>query len=640
VRKFPSRLVAILSGSVASLLLLSVTALFTTGCEDKVDPDLARSVKAQVDMEQYETIVQRPDKLLTLADARKLAIKNSIDQAMRQREIEVRKELSKSVWFKLLPSMKVDFDRSIRSQVSATNSRDLETGEESLATNFSNERRTRTYGINTMWNLLDFGITYFQAKQAEGRVVISERNFQRTCQNLALDVTKAYWRCAVAEQAYERAKVLLEKVNKQEAQLAESLKTSEVKRNVALSTQKQLIGMQRKLNEFIRGVEMARGDLARVLGLRPDEPFKLESPEIPMLTTYPRFIIEKLEEEAVLSRPELFQEDVKEKISRNDVHIAMLKLLPSPSIVLKHRWDRNPHLYANYWYELGAKAAYDFLRIPMKLRAVKGKKLEAEMVRMRRMATAIGILSQLRLAVIEYHAAAEQPVAVSEIHSVHSELLEVTEKMVKAGSLGPSNMLLAEAEDFFAAMRHAQAYARMQVLTAQIENTIGRNPDQLGSSLATVDESNIFYDPYDIENLPSLAEVAQRMAYTKYDIAYRAKQVLLGAGEPGAAAALNILNSVDDRARIMATQVVRENGSARVVAGLLPALTDANHEVRYHASLALREAFAQNFGYYHKAVAPERQAAIDKWHQYLFAAPAPEAEPQAQASEGTVDKKN
>lgn len=602
-----------LTGGMALLFLL------LTSCSAPPPDQPGREAKAAEDVKNYDSHIVLPEAPLSAEDSVALAVKNTLETSMFEREEAIRKELAHQAWYKMLPGMKVDFDRSMRNTVKATNSADLETHKESLATNFSSERGSRTYGVSMLFNVLDFGLSYYGARQAENKILIAEYDYQRVLQNLSLNATQAWWRYATAHQAEVEALVLVKAVEEQIATLDRFLADSSIQRDRGLESQKQLLQLLNKLQGFSREAAIARAGLAGVLGLKPGQEMVLTSVQVPEVKEYQLFDVPALEELALRNRPELFTEDLQEKISRDNVRMAILKLLPSPTTVLDHKWDMNPHLYANYWYSIGQKVAFDFLRIPVKLGDIKMAKMETEEVRYRRMAMAIGILSQLHLSVIEYQSAADRALSTSEIDRIQKELLEVTQLMVESGSLGKETYLTSQIYRFLARVQHMETYGLMQVAVAQIRNAIGQNEGDRRQPLPFIDQDAGRYDPLDIENLPTLAEVASCLAFTDDSIRQRARKRLLRSGEEGAAVALDILNSVDERARILAVTVVRENGSPRVVAGLLPALSDFNPDIRYQAGLALSDAFGNQSAYFHNARLEDRQAAIEQWKEYLFA---------------------
>jgi len=170
-------------------------------------------------------------------------------------------------------------------------------------------------------------------------------------------------------------------------------------------------------------------------------------------------------------------------------------------------------------------------------------------------------------------------------------------------------MILARVDRFFTQVKYLNAYSRVRTLEAMLRNAVGRDPEN-ADPLPLV-------EPADGGEL-SLAAIARRLEHSNYMEARKARQKLIAAGTDGAAAALAVLNSMNEQARVMATIVVREAGSSRMVASLLAALSDDNADVRYHASFALREAFRRDFGYYYRDDAESRARAEERWKEYLF----------------------
>ena len=54
-------------------------------------------------------------------------------------------------------------------------------------------------GLSFSWNILDFGVSYFVARQSADRVMIALERRRKVEQNLVRDVRSAYWRSAAAQ---------------------------------------------------------------------------------------------------------------------------------------------------------------------------------------------------------------------------------------------------------------------------------------------------------------------------------------------------------------------------------------------------------------------------------------------------------
>jgi outer membrane protein TolC len=84
-----------------------------------------------------------------------------------------------------------------------TRSQDSVTGRPSLANPYiSTDREATLYSLSFSWSLLDFGQSYYAARQNADRALIAEERRRKALHNLVQEVRTAYWRVA-AHQALQ-----------------------------------------------------------------------------------------------------------------------------------------------------------------------------------------------------------------------------------------------------------------------------------------------------------------------------------------------------------------------------------------------------------------------------------------------------
>lgn len=646
------------SMALVALCVVAPLALAAQGCSNKpMALEELRRKNAPGDLERHKERQLAFTAPLTRRDVVSFALEHNLDAALEERRLEIQKELATGAWLKLLPNLSADLDYTDRSELPASASTTLSTGEMSDEFTFSSPAEQRVWSLNMAFNALDFGIAYNQAEQAENRVTLTEQQLRRTRQNLALDVTRAYWRCAVAQRAARRAQPLIEDIEDRLQRLEGQMDAQIVPQRTGLSARKEMLQMLMQLREYAREYKAARTELGQLMGLAPSTDFELDPVEFSALEDYERYDLPALEEEALLSRPELYQQDQEARIARDETHIAMMRLLPSPNTYFKHSWDDNPHLLSHHWHTLGVRAAWDLLSIPQNISGYRIAKMREELTEQRRAAVGVAVLTQVHLALIQYHDAALGAVDAAELKAVQADLVDVTRSMVEQGKASGSDLLNARLDAFFAEREYAQAFAAYRIQQEQIRNSVGRDPRPQDDPLPVTRmvESDVAPEggvvaelrreaekleedePTDRPVVESVIErmsradaevtpadvaammpVAEQLASDDYAEAKSAKKTLVKAGPAGAAAALEMLNDVNQRARLLSILAVRKTGTPKMIASLLPALQDENPDVRYHAALALRATFQKEFGYYHGARPQKRELAIARWREYLF----------------------
>src|SRR3569623_1041258 len=156
---------------------------------------------------------------------------------------------------------------------------DSVTGAPSLANPYiSSERRHVTSDVTFSWSVLDFGASYYAAKQQADRVLIASERRRKSMHNLIQNVRSAYWRAIAAEKLQTDVKASIKEA---EAALANSqrVESERVKAPVeALRYQRALLENLRLLENVDRALASARIELAGFIGLSPGTRYTLVEP--------------------------------------------------------------------------------------------------------------------------------------------------------------------------------------------------------------------------------------------------------------------------------------------------------------------------------------------------------------------------
>ena len=64
----------------------------------------------------------------------------------------------------------------------------------------SQERQIATAKAGISWSILDFGLSYYRAKQLSDQAMVADERRRKAMQNLVLDVRQAFWRAYAAQQ--------------------------------------------------------------------------------------------------------------------------------------------------------------------------------------------------------------------------------------------------------------------------------------------------------------------------------------------------------------------------------------------------------------------------------------------------------
>ena len=184
---------------IALLACLSACSIVPVPFSIKEIRDQAREDNRAVTADQEP--VTRP---ISLYEAIGRALKYNLDFHLELHEkILARRELELSR-YEMLPTFVSNLNYNGRSNFSGANSRSLLTGRQSLVSSTSSDRDLHTADLALSWNILDFGVSYFRARQAADGVLVAEEGKRKVINRIVQEVRTALLarrqqRSAVAE---------------------------------------------------------------------------------------------------------------------------------------------------------------------------------------------------------------------------------------------------------------------------------------------------------------------------------------------------------------------------------------------------------------------------------------------------------
>lgn len=215
-----------------------------------------------------------------------------------------------------------------------TNSKDSVTGLPSLANPYISSDRSHTLtDLALSWNVLDFGVSYYNSKQNADRVLIAAERRRKAMHNLIQEVRTAYWRAASAEKI---EKDLRETIRLAESALADSRKIEQERIRdplEALRYQRTVPENLRILESIQQELAAAKIELAALINLPPGTQFQLAVPSAnelkPAALPMP---IEQMEDIAIARNADLREQFYNVRIAVAETKKSMMRMFPaSPS---------------------------------------------------------------------------------------------------------------------------------------------------------------------------------------------------------------------------------------------------------------------------------------------------------------------
>lgn len=412
---------------------------------------------------------------ITLDEAMARALKYNLDHRVKMMEEALAQRQLDLSNFDLLPQLTAAAGYTTRDNVLASSSQDIVTGQQSLVPSTSSEQNARRADLGLSWNVLDFGVSYYGARQQADRVLAAQQRRRKVVQLLMQQTREAYWQAAGAQKLQAQIEPLL-------AQAQQALGDSQAIEKQGLKDPLQSLAYQRELLGLVLQLESIRDELAQakpklasIMNLEPGKPFELAPPEgfaEPKLGIAP----EKMEETALLNRPELIEASYNERIGLNETHKAIAKLLPGIELSAGAHYDSNNFLVNNEWRDAGLQVSWNLLNLLNAKHIKAAAKAQYDLAREQRLALNMAVLTQVHVAYIDYASRKQQFEWTQQLNDVEQRILEHTRNATAADAQGKLSEIRAATSALMAALRLYQSYAAYQGAYGQMVATLGLDP--------------------------------------------------------------------------------------------------------------------------------------------------------------------
>ncbi len=481
VNRLPSRALrgrpALLAGLAGSLMLVA-------GCASVTPQPLsldAIEARAARDRELLIADQEPLAPVLTLEQVAARAIKYNLDHRLRLLETALQQGSLDVSRLELLPRLTASAGYLVRSN-------DLYAQQQQLGQPYnpdgpyttSSERRHRIAAAEFSWNLLDFGVSYYRARVQADQVMIADERRRKVVQNILQDVRSIYWRALGAQRLAGRVDDLVRRADAALATAREIEKTGLMPVPQALAYQRALLDSITMLQSRRHEMELARAELAALMNAT-GQPFQLsdlaEEPLPP-----PPVSVNDLEDLALVSRPELREEDYRKRISANEARRAIASAWPGVSLDLGWQYDSNRYLLHNAWAEGGLRVSLNLFRLAAIPALQRQAEIQSKLDDHRRLAQSMAVLTQVRVAALGYGLARNE-------YSTYTQSAEVDERLSNYSRASASSRVESDLEVIRTEARAMLSEYQRYIAYANGQAAVGRLYNSLGFDIDAEDES-------------------------------------------------------------------------------------------------------------------------------------------------------
>ena len=415
---------------------------------------------------------------VTLYGAMARAIRFNLNHRLKLMETALAQNQKDVANFSLLPRLVAEAGYNSRSEESLSISRNVKDGSLSDASDASIflEKSYETGSLGMTWNLLDFGVSYFQGKQEANRYLITKERRRKTIQNLVKDVRFAFWRAYGAQEMREEVDATIARA---EAALL-AVRAVEKERLRAplesLKYRKDLLEILRQLEAVRADMAVAHVELAALMSVAPGTPFQLSASSEDISFTEMEMSLEKMEHLALFHRPELREEGYQARIDVDEIHKAIARLFPGLEFRASQQHDGNFFLVNHRWVEAGARVTWNLLNLlsgPSQVRLAKARQTVSNH---RRLAMHMAVLSQVHVAYHQRQSTRNQLQRIDQLSETEDAIRQKTGNQRRGKTRSGVAYVRAATSAIMARMRRVQAFARFQEAAGQLYVTLGLDP--------------------------------------------------------------------------------------------------------------------------------------------------------------------
>jgi outer membrane protein TolC len=444
----------------------------------------AQTTQVAQDRASMFTRQEPVSKPMTMAEAMARAISYNLDQRQKLMEQALSQHQLLLANWSMLPALTASAGYIAHDTDQASSSRSIATNQQSLVPSTSEDRVRRVADLGVTWNVLDFGVSYFQAQQQADRTLIMRERRRKVVQNLMQQVREAYWFALGAQSLESRIEPLMQQV---EAALGNSRQIEEER----LSSPVEALNYRRQLLINLRQLEAVRDDLARgkprlaaLINIEPGEPFELAAP-VDMPEPQLKGDLAAMEQAALLRRPELIEARYTERISVLDTKIALAKILPGVEFDVGSHYDSNSFLVHNFWNDAGLRVTWNLLN-GLSYRETKATaQAGVDVSHAQRLALNMAVLTQVHVAYRDYEGRKRQFELTKTLAEVDRALFLHAQNASQSDAQGKLTSINAAVQSLFSDFRSYQDYGALQNAYGLMLATLGADP--LPETMASID---------------------------------------------------------------------------------------------------------------------------------------------------------
>ncbi len=462
-------------------ICMIASALMLAACAS-VDPRPLNGpeikAQAQTDRSQSQQDVEPIKGPISLEEAIARGLKYNLERRTRMMEEGIAFDQLDVSKFDMLPKLVALAGYNTRSEYAISRAEDSVTGGKSLANPFiSSEKSHAISELGLTWNLLDFGLSYYGAKQNADRALIAVERRRKAMHILIQDVRSAFWRTASAQK-------LRNEVNHVIALALDAMGDARRAEDERLRSPLDSLRYQRQVMENLRLLETIDQELSTAkieLTNLINAPLAFDLQVIePLETLSPRMLelpIAAMEDVAIGRNADLREQFYNSRIASEETRKTIVRMFPNLNFNYTLKYNTDKYMVNNSWNEAGAQLSFNLLNV---LSAPSQQRLAAAGVALadqRRVATQMAILAQMHIARLQYSNAMQQFERADTIWSIDDRINGHIANREQTQTLSKLDKVASNTTAILSLLRRYQALAQAHAAASKLQATLGMEPE-------------------------------------------------------------------------------------------------------------------------------------------------------------------
>ena len=466
---------------MARVFSVVLSAVLLAGCSivpDPITPEDQRALLAADQARAFENIEPVGDKI-TLAEAMARGLKYNLEFRARRMEQAISVGMLDVAQYDMLPGIVANAGYNYRNNFFITNAVNSVTGEPSLSEPFiSSARDFGVAGLSLNWSLLDFGVSYYTAKQRADQVLVAAERRRRTLHLLIQDIQSAYLRAASAQKLQADLEETVVRAQRAIEQAKADARDGLTDPLDVLRYQKSLLDNVRLLQTINQQLASASVELNQLLNLPANTRYQLEDPDlIPAPSAYLQIPVEEFELRALMSNADLKESIYNARIALIETRKAMLQLLPGLTLNYGPQVTNNTFYINKNWVEGAAQMSFNFWNLLLAPQVRRNAEANQELAQKRRMMVQMAVLGQVHIAKQQLEFSEFIYQKSTQIDQIDREIASVTAQRVREGRASEAERVAADTASILSRLRRYEALAEIYAASGRLQATAGLEPD-------------------------------------------------------------------------------------------------------------------------------------------------------------------